>query len=68
MAEALALATATATNRETFPPMTTALADQIKEKDKQSKSLKSQLANATQLKSNTNEETITEDPGGPMVI
>jgi hypothetical protein len=30
--------------------MTTALADQIKEKDKQSKSLKSQLVNATQLK------------------
>jgi hypothetical protein len=53
MAEALALATAATTNRETFTTMTTAvanLADQIKEKEKQSKSLKSQLANATQIK------------------
>jgi hypothetical protein len=51
MAEALALATAATTNRETFTTMTTAvanLADQIKEKE--SKSLKSQLANATQIK------------------
>jgi len=53
MAEALTLASATTTNRETFTTMTTALANlayQIKEKDKQSKPLKSQLANATQLK------------------
>jgi hypothetical protein len=50
MAEALTLASAPTTNRETFTTMTTALADQIKEKDKQSKPLKSQLANATQQK------------------